>query len=500
MHDELAGYRLERLLGRGGTGEVWLAWDEGPVARPVAVKRLGASAGPAEAESLRAEAELLATLDHPHLLRVIEVVDDPPGLALVLPYLSGGSLRDLLDDHGALSPGEVVALLAPVADAAGSLHRRGLVHGDLKPDNVLLTSDGAPVLADVGVARIIGRPAIGLAVAGTPAYLDPATADGSPPGAGADVYALGVVAYEALTGRLPHLGEPAEVVALAAARVHRPLASWPAVPAAVARLVEQALDPDPAARPAGTVAFVDALSAVVPASEIRLPAGVRRSARAEPGPGGRSETIRFGPVPPRVDPASTTGRRSVGARTLGAVGVVAVALVVAAGLSTGGRRSDPTTRPAPDARPASSSDPARGEVGPQPDAGPPASGAAGCAEPIAPGGTGPIQRGDIDADGCAEALRWDGSVLRVATTAGTRTYRIGSPSDQVLFGDWDGDGADSPALYRPSVGEVLYVDRFPTRVGGQVAATRLEQVGRHGIAVVARRHGGRDVVRVEDGP
>lgn len=486
-----------------------MAWDEGPVTRPVAVKRVRCSAGPAEVVSLRAEAELLAALDHPHLLRVLDVVVDPPGVALVLPYLCGGSLRDLLDDRGALSPGELVALLAPVADAAGSLHRRGLVHGDLKPDNVLLTSDGDPVLADVGVARIIGRPATGLVVAGTPAYLDPSVAEGSAPGPRADVYALGVVAYEALTGRLPHVGEPAEVVALAASRVHRPLESWPAVPEAVARVVEQALDPDPAVRPAGPVELVDALRAAVAPSEVRLPAGTPRLRRVEADPGGGSHTVRFGPAPPAVDPTPTAGWRGRVARVLGAVGVLALGVVAVAGLSAGGERTGAVARGVPSASVVGKVGPratpggprsSPGEVARRSGAGPGGSGTANCTEPSPPvGGAGPLLRSDIDGDGCPEALRWDGTVLRVATASGTRTYRVGTPADQLLLGDWDGDGAASPALYRPATGEVLYLDRFPTRVGDQVGASRVQRVEPRGTAAT-RRAGGRDVVRVEVGP
>ncbi|MBA3281073.1 MAG: serine/threonine protein kinase [Acidimicrobiia bacterium] len=505
MRDNLAGYRLERLIGRGGTGEVWLAWDQGPVTRAVAVKRVGASAGPTEVASLRAEAELLATLDHPHLLRALDVIDDPPGVALVLPYLGGGSLRSLLDDRGVLAPGEVVAVLAPVADAAGSLHRRGVIHGDLKPDNVLITSDGDPVCADVGVARIIGRPAAGLTVAGTPAYLDPAVAEGSPATPRSDVYALGVMAYEALTGRLPHVGEPAEVVALAASRVHRPLGSWPALPEAVAQEVERALDPDPAARHGCPVDFIDALRTVVPTSEVRLPGVSRRSDPAEGWSG--SHTVPIGLVPSPEDQAPPVGRGVGLVRTLGAIGVVAIGVAGAAGLTAGGSRagtaggSPPRSAvPGGPAAPSPASSPSahREVVHPAGD-GPGYRGATECVEVSAPAGAGTILRADVDADGCAEMLRWDGRVLRVVSATGTRTYRIGTPADQLLLGDWDGDGAASPALYRASSGEVFYADRFPDQVGNRVEAARVERVARHGTADVSHPTGGRDVVKVEGG-
>lgn len=486
---------------------MWLARDLGPVSRLVAIKRVGASAGPTEVASLRAEAEILSMLDHPHLLRVLDVVDDPPGVALVLPYLGGGSLRGLLDDRGALAAGEVVAVLAPVADAAGSLHRRGVTHGDLKPDNVLLTSDGDPVCADVGVARIIGRPAAGLTVAGTPAYLDPAVAEGSSPDARSDVYALGVMAYEALTGRLPHVGEPAEVVALAASRVHRPLGSWPAVPEAVALVVEKALDPDPAARHDGPADFIDALRAVVPASEVRLPGVSRRSDRLEEWSGAGSHTVRIGLVQPREDRANPAGRGVGLIRTLGVVGVVALGAAGAAALTAGGSRASTVRGTSPrlavlgepaGSSPTSSAAAHRGVAHRSGD-GPRHRGATDCVEPSPPVGGGPILLADVDADGCVEALRWDGAVLRVASRTGTRTYRIGAPADQLLLGDWDGDDAASPALYRPASGEVLYAERFPDQVGEQVEAVRVERVARHGTAEIRRTTAGRDVVHVDGG-
>ncbi len=475
MDERVGGYRLERLVGCGGSGQVWVARADGPVPRVVAVKRLGASAGPDAASALRGEAALLAGLDHPGLVRVLDVVDDPPGVALVLPFLPGGSLRHLLDHRGALDAGEVVALLRPVADAVGSLHRSGWVHGDLKPENVLLTSDGHPVVADVGVAQALGTPRAGLTVAGTPAYLAPEVAGGAAPGARSDVYALGVVAYEALTGRLPHRGEPAEVLALAAGRVHRPLASWPSVPSALAEVVERALDPDPAGRPAGPVAFVDALHDVVDGAEVRLPplAPCPPLLTADVAAGGA--TVRFGPAPATA-PAPAGGTSGAGRSRWVAAGVAVLAVGVAAAAVLGAQRSH--------------------RAGP--GAGSPGVGSR-CPAAVAPAGPGRLLRADVDGDGCGDLLRWDGTELRVGTPDGTRTFRVGGPGDQLLLGDWDGDGTDSPALYRPGPGAVLYADRFPARVGEGVAASRVEPAPPAGRATVVRRDGAPDAVAVRGG-
>lgn len=316
---DVPGFRLDRLLGRGGTGEVWLAWSADDEPRPVAVKRLRPNA-PAAADVLRAEAAVLAAVDHPHLVRVLDVVPDPPGVALVLPYLGGGSLRGLLDEVGTLSPGELVAVLAPVADALAALHGRGLAHGDLTPGNILLTSEGEPVVADVGVTRLLGAAGPGPA-AGTPAYLDPARATGIADGPAADVFALGVIAYEALTGRLPHRGPPAEAVALAAAGAHRPLASWPSIPLAVAEAVERALRPDPRDRPGGPGELAAELAAAVPAGTVRLPAP--RADTSAPTPSTGHRTV---PVASLTTTVASTGRRRRRlARALLAVMVVVVA-------------------------------------------------------------------------------------------------------------------------------------------------------------------------------
>lgn len=322
-------YQMDHRIGRGRTGEVWLAWDRGGIARPVALKRLGADVDDEAVRALRAEAAALARLDHPHVLGVIDVIADPPGLALVLPYLRGGSVRDLLDERATLGLAELVGLLRPVADAVDSVHRAGLVHGDLKPDNVLLSGDGEPVVADFGVARVMGRHAPDGVLVGTPAYLDPALSDGRAPDASSDVYALGVMAYEALCGRLPHRGEGAELRALAAAGVHRPLATWPGISEAAAAVVEQAIDPDPACRPASPGDLVAALATALGEVGPRLP-GVASSARTRQVEPPRHETM-AAPFAAPEDPQDTqvNGWR----RRLGAVAVAIAATVAMVALT-----------------------------------------------------------------------------------------------------------------------------------------------------------------------
>lgn len=323
-------YRLDHCIGRGRTGEVWLAWDRVGIDRPVALKRLGPEAAGDAVEALRSEAATLAGLDHPHVLGAIDVVADPPGVALVLPYLRGGSMRELLDERATLSVGEVVGLLGPVADAVASVHRAGLVHGDLKPDNILLSADGEPVVADFGVARITGCRGPGERLVGTPAYLDPSLSDGRAPEASSDVYALGVMAYEALCGRLPHRGEGVELHALAAAGVHRHLATWPGVSEATAAVVERAIDPEPEHRPPGPVALIEALAATLDDGTPCLPGVAARVGAPNLEPP-RHETM----ASPFSTPSDPRDAETVGWRNrLGAV-VVALAAVAAMFVLTG---------------------------------------------------------------------------------------------------------------------------------------------------------------------
>ncbi|TFV44206.1 serine/threonine protein kinase, partial [Blastococcus sp. TF02A-35] len=207
------GYALQSLLGRGGSGEVWRAVPLGG-GEPVAVKVLVAG----DPDRQVREAALLGGLDHPHLVRLHEVVQLPrrggePRVALVLDLLAGGSLAALLGRRGRLTPGEVVTAMAPVASALAHAHERGVVHGDLAPGNILFTAEGRPVLTDLGVARVLGETA---AAEVTPAYVDPIVARGAVPGPASDVFGVAAAAFHALTGVPPwNAATPGDTLAVA---------------------------------------------------------------------------------------------------------------------------------------------------------------------------------------------------------------------------------------------------------------------------------------------
>jgi Tol biopolymer transport system component/predicted Ser/Thr protein kinase len=207
------GYTLERVLGRGGMGVVYLARQE-RLKRQVALKMLHPAGAAEEADParFRAEAEAAARLQHSHIVQVYEVGDHEGRPFLVMELVEGESLAQRLSG-GPLASGQAAELLETLALAAHYAHTRGVVHRDIKPANVLLQADGAPKLTDFGLAR---RLDVDVAltptgqVLGTPGYMAPEQARGGkgvgPP---ADVYALGAILYECLTGRPPFQGATA---------------------------------------------------------------------------------------------------------------------------------------------------------------------------------------------------------------------------------------------------------------------------------------------------
>jgi len=297
----LGDYELQAPIGAGSSGTVWRALLDGPIPQTVAVKCLrGPVPSPDDIVRLRREAMMLRDLDHPHIVRMIAVLPDGDGLAICMQFASGGSLEALLAARGRLWPGEVVALAAPIADALASAHRRDIFHVDVKPANILFTSDGEPLLGDFGVARTLGRLTSVLggdtATAGTAHYLAPELLDGATPDARSDVYSLGVVCYEALTGKRPYdAALPLAVLRAADVGRYEPLTDRPDIPAPLARVVEQAMARDADQRPATAAQFAAALRATIPLADVHLP----RLVDTPPEGGGETPD---GPVSPPPSP------------------------------------------------------------------------------------------------------------------------------------------------------------------------------------------------------
>ncbi len=248
------GYDIEGLLGAGPAGEVWLAREQASDAQ-AALKRVRPRDAGAQEEAGRI-VSALEPLKHPHLLRIREMLPYDREVVFVLDYAEGGSLGQLLLARPTLDPGEVVTVATAMAAALEAIHRCGVVHGDVTPENVLFTAGARPLLADAALLRLVEG-----GEAGTVGYSDPAGHDGAPPTPAGDVYGLAAVCYTALTGTTPEPGlgrRPLHQVA-------------PGVPPALAHIVEAGLQAQPAQRPA-LRQFAAQLAAACPSVPVRFPA------------------------------------------------------------------------------------------------------------------------------------------------------------------------------------------------------------------------------------
>jgi serine/threonine-protein kinase len=242
-------YLLTRPLGAGASATVYLAEDQS-LRREVAVKvlRAGLADDDAFLRRFRAEAVAVAGLNHPHVLRVFDWGEADGEAWLVTEYLSGGSLRDLLDDRRRLSPEQTVSIGTQAADGLAYAHARGFVHRDVKPANLLFDDAGRVRIADFGVARALAEaawsePSEGLI--GTVKYISPEQAQGHPVDGKADVYSLALVLYECLTGEVPFAADTQ--VATLHARIGATLPFHPAL-GDLEGVLRAATVPDPAAR------------------------------------------------------------------------------------------------------------------------------------------------------------------------------------------------------------------------------------------------------------
>lgn len=330
-------YRLLATIGTGASANVYLAEDL-RLKREVAVKVLHPALvrDPAFLARFRAEARAAGSLNHPHVVRIFDWGEDEHGPYLVLEYLSGGSLRHLLDEGARLTPAQAARVGSEAARGLAYAHARGVVHRDVKPANLLFDDEGRVHLSDFGVARALveatwTEPAGGMV--GTIRYAAPEQAQGVPVDGRADVYALALVLYEAVTGSVPFAADT--TVATLAARVGRRLPDHPALDL-LGEVLAWAANADVAQRPGALLLAgrLDAVAASLPppppilagavaatAGEAPsgLPAGVATAAGEPPTglptaviprsqPAGAASTA----VLPAAGPATPTGRVPVG--------------------------------------------------------------------------------------------------------------------------------------------------------------------------------------------
>ncbi|WP_164984053.1 serine/threonine-protein kinase, partial [Cellulomonas endophytica] len=244
-------YRLDRPIATGGMGEVWAGTDLS-LERPVAVKVLREefAGDPTFLARFQAEARNSADLRHAAIAQMFDYGEQEGSAYLVQELVDGEPLSEVLEREPVLPPERLVPILVQSARGLDAAHRAGVVHRDVKPGNILVTGDGTVKITDFGVSRAAGQQtmtATGM-VMGTAQYLSPEQAVGRPATPLSDLYALGVVAYEALAGRRPFTGPT--TVDIAVAHVNSPVPPLPpAVPVALAALVLRLLAKDPAARP-----------------------------------------------------------------------------------------------------------------------------------------------------------------------------------------------------------------------------------------------------------
>ncbi|MEV5518313.1 serine/threonine-protein kinase [Streptomyces flaveolus] len=209
-------YRLQDSIGQGAMGEVWRAFDE-TLGRPVAVKLLlPHNFDPTAASRFRLEAQTAGRLSHPHVVGVLDFGTYEDRLFLVMELIEGDSLARVLAAHGALPAERVARIAAETAAGLAAAHQQGIVHRDIKPANLLLDADGTLKIGDFGIARFLDDPGAALTatgqIVGTSIYLAPERALGRPAGPASDVYSLGCVVYQLLTGRPPFQADTALAV------------------------------------------------------------------------------------------------------------------------------------------------------------------------------------------------------------------------------------------------------------------------------------------------
>ncbi|MBL8684026.1 MAG: protein kinase [Myxococcales bacterium] len=291
----LAGrFRLDSILGRGGMGVVFKGEDT-TSGQTVAIKLLNYEYAerPEVVSRFIREANTMSALAHPNIVGVLGCGQDQDGTVyLALEYLDGQSLGDRLVEIGVLGVVEAADILLPVMDALSFAHTSGIVHRDLKPDNIYVTrsDDGkiVPKLLDFGIAKTLDKDSTALTqtgfVLGTPEYMSPEQAHGSSVGPGADIYSMGVVFYECLSGALPtgDLEGTAILVATATGRTTPLSERAPWLPKAVTDVVARSLQVDAGARYKDMASFAAAMAhacgIIRKSGEIRPPSGtvVRR--------------------------------------------------------------------------------------------------------------------------------------------------------------------------------------------------------------------------------
>lgn len=285
-------YALKRRLGEGGLGRVFTAWD--PIlSRNVAIKTLQLGATGVDRELLDAmilnEARAVAALNHPHIVTVFDAGLSERGVYIAMEQLPGSDLREMLAEGWRPDPPRAAKLVRRVADALSYAHGMGVIHCDIKPANIFMVDRRKPKVLDFGIARIAhrpGSPALEGLITGSPHYLAPEQLRGGPVDERCDVYALGVVLYELLTGRKAFSGTslPAITEAVLQGNPVPAHALLPGLPVELSQIATRAMAREPAQRFASARDMVLALrrwqASVDPTGDVDQDTGIRRAPRS----------------------------------------------------------------------------------------------------------------------------------------------------------------------------------------------------------------------------
>ncbi|MEK6312082.1 MAG: Stk1 family PASTA domain-containing Ser/Thr kinase [Curtobacterium sp.] len=329
-------YRVRSRIARGGMATVYLATDV-RLERRVAIKIMHGHLADDQAfrERFIQEARSAARLSHPNLVGVYDQGAEDDTAYIVMEYIPGITLRDLLQEHHALTPEQATDILRAVLAGLASAHRAGIVHRDLKPENVLLADDGRIKLGDFGLARATtANTATGAALLGTIAYLSPELVTRGAADSRSDIYALGIMLYEMLTGEQPYKGDQPMQIAYQHANdtVPRPSAAIAGVPPELDELVAWATARNPDDRPADAREMLDHMSGGAQRATGQYRTAVLRPENATailPSDGPASHTPASYGSAPDDDTDDTTVLDRAGGAAGGAVGTGAAAAGVA---------------------------------------------------------------------------------------------------------------------------------------------------------------------------
>jgi serine/threonine-protein kinase len=267
---ELAVYRIDALLGRGGMGRVYLAHHR-DLERPCALKILLPELAREDqdyVERFLNEGIHAAALVHPNIITIHNVGQDRGLYFLEMEFVPGRSLKQLIVDEQRLSPLRATALAARIADGLAEAHRAGIIHRDLKPDNVLMTLQGIPKLADFGLAKRVvreGQDDLPEKLCGTPQFMAPELFQGAEAGPATDVYALGISYFLSLTGRAPYAGDTLHDLVTCVLREPLPNVRKiiPEISLEMAECLNLMLDKNPANRPPDAIKAAQLLQAIL---------------------------------------------------------------------------------------------------------------------------------------------------------------------------------------------------------------------------------------------